>query len=80
MSTFRRRNLRRGLSGVQTAVVLVFVAVAVIVSVKFMGTSTKDELGRTAGDVGDPASLVDRWNNNDNGSGSVACESTQEGD
>ena len=56
-----RRFRRKGLSGVQMALVLAGVILVVVVSVRFMGTATRGELNRTAGEVADPASLVNRF-------------------
>lgn len=55
------RSARKGLTGVQTAFVMVLVGVGVIMGVSFLGTATQGELNQTASDVGDPSALVTRW-------------------
>ena len=57
-----RRFVRKGFSGVQMAVMLALIALAVVATVQVLGTNTRDELDQTAGEVGDPASLVNHWN------------------
>lgn len=57
----RRRNNRKGVSAVQMALMLAFIIVVVIVAVRALGTSTRDELNQTSGEVADPATLVNRW-------------------
>lgn len=56
-----RRTLRKGISGLQTAVMIAVIAIVVIASVRLVGTSARDELDETATNVADPASLVNRW-------------------
>lgn len=56
-----RRTLRKGISGLQTAVMIAVIAIVVIASVRLVGTSARDELDETATNVANPASLVNRW-------------------
>ena len=61
-----RKQTRRAASVVQVALVLAAVTAAVFVSVQFLGTTTNDDLDQTAGEVGDPASLVGRFGSGSN--------------
>jgi len=53
--------MRRGISGVQTALMLAALTIVIIASVRVLGRSTRTELNETATHAGDPTSLVDRW-------------------
>lgn len=53
-----KKHARRGASGVQVAVVLALISVAVIVSVKSVGTNANTRLkDKTAVGIGDPSKL-----------------------
>jgi len=52
---------RRGMSAVQTAVVLVLIAAVVFIGVRNMSTNTSDDLETTAEGLADPSKLVDRF-------------------
>jgi len=56
-----RRTMRKGISGLQTAVMIAVIGLVIVASVRLVGTSTRDELDETATNVADPASLVNRW-------------------
>jgi flagellin-like protein len=60
-SVRRRRFVRKGMSSVQTALMLVAIAIVVIAGVRVLGRSTRGELNNTATYAADPTSLVDRW-------------------
>jgi len=55
---FRSGSRRRGVTAAQTAVLLALIAVAVVASVRSLGTSASTKLGTTATGIGNPASLV----------------------
>jgi hypothetical protein len=57
----RRRLVRRGVSSVQAALMLLAIGVVVIASVRVLGRSTRTELNQTASHAADPTTLVDRW-------------------
>ncbi len=57
----RRRFVRRGISGVQTALMLAALMIVIIASVRVLGRSAQTGLNETATHAGDPTSLVDRW-------------------
>jgi len=61
---------RRGASGTQMAVALAVITVIILASVQFVGNETNDDLTRTAGEVGNPSTLVSRFGNY-GGSGST---------
>ncbi|MCA9188744.1 MAG: hypothetical protein R3E01_35695 [Pirellulaceae bacterium] len=54
---------KRGISAVQTAVVLALLAAGLFLGVRSLGTNTSSELDQTASEIGDPSSLVDRFGN-----------------
>lgn len=56
-----RRYLRKGVSSVQTALLVVAIGIVVVAGVRTVGTSTRGELNQTATNVGDPATLVQRY-------------------
>ena len=68
------QRARKGASVVQVAVVLAVVTAAVFVGVQFLGTTSRDDLDQTAGEVGDPSSLVGRF-----GSGGSSSSSSDGG-
>lgn len=59
--TRARRYVRRGISSVQAALILGLLTLAVFATVRLMGQSTSANLDRTATNVADPTTLVDRW-------------------
>lgn len=60
-ASFGRLLRRRGMSAVQTAVVLVLIAVVVFIGVRSMSTNTSTDLETTADGLADPSKLVDRF-------------------
>ena len=54
-------RVRKGASVVQVALVLAVVTAAVFVGLQLLGTASRDDLSQTAGEVGDPSSLVGRF-------------------
>ena len=57
----RAKHNRMGVTAVQTGLVLVVVMGAVIGTVRVLGTTSNDDMGQTAAEVSDPASLVGRF-------------------
>jgi hypothetical protein len=55
------RFTRRGISSLQAVLVMGALALAVVASLRLLGQNTTAELGRTATNVADPTTLVDRW-------------------
>ena len=55
-----RRCVRKGVSSVQTALLIAAIGIVVVAGVRTVGTSTRGELNQTATNVGDPATLVHR--------------------
>lgn len=56
-----KRRQRRGMSVMQTAVVLVLIAAAVFVAARALSTSASSDLQDTAGGIADPSKLADRF-------------------
>ena len=79
MLRLSQKKKRRGEVSVQTAFVMVIVAAGIIGTVITLGTSTKDELNQTAGEVGDPSTLVNRWKNNGDAGGEEGDSEPSEG-
>lgn len=52
------RAVRRGMSAVQTGVVLALIGMGVVSSVSLLGNSSRNELEQTANVFGDPTALV----------------------
>ena len=55
-----RRYVRKGVSSLQTALLVAAIGIVVVAGVRAVGTSTRGELNQTATNVGDPATLVQR--------------------
>ncbi len=55
------RRVRRGMGTVEWVLVAAAIAVVVVVSVASLGTRVDGELGQTAQDIADPASLTQRF-------------------
>jgi hypothetical protein len=56
-----RRSVRKGVSSLQTALLVAAIGIVVFASVRAVGTSTRGELNQAATNVGDPATLVQRF-------------------
>jgi hypothetical protein len=59
----KRRVQRRGVSLVQTSLVLVLIAAAVFFALRGLSTNTATDLEETADGIADPAQLADRFLN-----------------
>jgi hypothetical protein len=60
-SVRRRRHVRKGVSSMQTVVMVAAIVIVVVATVSFLGRSTRTDLNKTATNVADPATLVHRW-------------------
>ena len=60
-TTSGKRCHRRGVTMAQWAVLAAIVCLGIVAAVKSVGTKTSTDLNTTAGQVGDPASLVNRF-------------------
>lgn len=56
-----RRRLHKGVTTVQTVLVVAAVTLAIIAGVSLIATRTNTKLGQTATDVGNPSSLTTRF-------------------
>ena len=56
-----RRFVRKGISGLQTALVVGAIGLVVVVGLSTLGRNTTSDLNRTATNVADPTTLVNRW-------------------
>ena len=57
----RMRQRRRGMSAIQTAIVLAFVAVGVAFAANSMSSNTAADMETTAEGVADPGKLAERF-------------------
>lgn len=64
-------RIRRGATALQVAVVLGLVTLAAVVGITQIGSASSGQLSQTAGDVGNPNSLVGRFGNS-GGSGGTS--------
>lgn len=60
-SVRRRRRVRKGMSSMQTVVMVATIVIVVVATVRFVGRSARTDLNTTATNVADPTTLVHRW-------------------
>ena len=56
-----RNQRRRGLSAVQWCLIVGAIVLVMVVGIGALGTSVRDDMNTTAGDVADPAQLKNRF-------------------
>ncbi|MCU0961163.1 MAG: hypothetical protein MUF48_13750 [Pirellulaceae bacterium] len=59
--THASRHVRRGVTSLQAVLVMGALTLAVVAGLRLVGQNTTTELDRTAVNVADPTTLVDRW-------------------
>ena len=57
----RRQALRRGITTVQMCVMLAVITLAIVGTVRVLGTNSKDKLNQTASDLATPKNLTTRF-------------------